>query len=176
MLFWTTETLCKYLTKNVRQNWSLTRIFTIQHCSAVAGWHLHWNPTRAAPRHQTSGEAWSSWLRQLGRNLKDNIIIIIIIVIIIIIIIISTRPKPAYSRPGLAGCSLRASGAQLGSGNCDFSWQTHRQKLHHNICIIIIIIVIIIVTPCPHHHRHLHHTGFSEIWGSACSSLFDEIK
>ena len=39
-----------------------------------------------------------------------------IIIIIIINIIIFTRPKPAYGRQGLAGCSLRASAAQLGSG------------------------------------------------------------
>ena len=35
---------------------------------------------------------------------------------IIIIIIIITRPKPSYGRQGLANISLRASGAQLGSG------------------------------------------------------------
>ena len=34
----------------------------------------------------------------------------------IIIIIIITRPKPANGRQGLAGVSLRASGAQLGRG------------------------------------------------------------
>ena len=35
---------------------------------------------------------------------------------IIIIIILITRPKPAYGRQGLAGGSLCAFGAQLGSG------------------------------------------------------------
>ena len=50
----------------------------------------------------------------VGRN--ENIIVIIIIIIIIIIILITTRPKSAYSRQGLAKTSLRASGAQLGSG------------------------------------------------------------
>ena len=33
---------------------------------------------------------------------------------------IITRPKPAYGRQGLAGRSLRASGAQLGSGKWSF--------------------------------------------------------
>ena len=49
-----------------------------------------------------------------------SIIIIIIItttiIIIVIIAIINTRPMPAYGRQGLAGVSLRASGAQLGRG------------------------------------------------------------
>ena len=42
-----------------------------------------------------------------------------IIIIVVIINIIITRPKPSYGRQGLAGVSLRASGAQLGSD--DFS-------------------------------------------------------
>ena len=46
---------------------------------------------------------------------------LLIIMIIIMVIIIITRPKPAYGRQGLAGGSLRASGAQLGSGKL----QTH---------------------------------------------------
>ena len=50
---------------------------------------------------------------------RDQLIIIctptiLIVIIIIIIIIIITRPKPAYGWQGLAGTSLRASGAQLG--------------------------------------------------------------
>ena len=52
--------------------------------------------------------------------------VIINVAIIIIIIIIITRPKPAYGRQGLAGGSLRASGAQLGSGKWWF-FVTHRQ-------------------------------------------------
>ena len=56
--------------------------------------------------------------------------------VVIIIIIIITRPKPAYGQQGLAGCSLRASGAQLGNGKWWFSWQTNRHTLHHYIYII----------------------------------------
>ena len=44
----------------------------------------------------------------------------------------TTRPKPAYSRQGLAGCSLCASGAQLGSGK----WSFFVTDTH---CIIIYI-------------------------------------
>ena len=55
-------------------------------------------------------------------------------IIIITIIIITTRPMPAYGRQGLAGVSLRASGAQLGRiESDDFSWHTGRH------CIIIYI-------------------------------------
>ena len=45
-----------------------------------------------------------------------GIVAIIIVIDIIVNVIIITRPKPAYGRQGLAGSSLRASGAQLGSG------------------------------------------------------------
>ena len=51
------------------------------------------------------------------------------------IIIIITRPKPAYGRQGLAGSSLRASGAQLLSGKWSF-FVTHKHTLHQNIYII----------------------------------------
>ena len=76
------------------------------------------------------------------------IIVIIVIIIIMIMIIIITRPKPAYGRQGLAGGSLRASSAQLGSDH--FSLQTHKHCIkiyiyHHNIVIIIIMIMIIMI-------------------------------
>ena len=47
-------------------------------------------------------------------NIIFNIIVNIIVKIIVNIIL--TRPKPVYGRQGLAGQSLRASSAQLGSG------------------------------------------------------------
>ena len=43
-------------------------------------------------------------------------IIVIITTMVFILIINFTRQKPAYGQKGLAGGSLRASGAQLGSG------------------------------------------------------------
>ena len=58
-----------------------------------------------------------------------------ILTILTIIIIIITMPKPAYGRQGLAGVSLRASGAQLRRGKCSF-FVTHTQTLHHNVYII----------------------------------------
>ena len=57
-------------------------------------------------------------------------------IIIIIIIIIITRPKPAYGRQGLAGGSLRASGAQLGSEKWWF-FLTHKHTHRHFIIIYI---------------------------------------
>ena len=53
---------------------------------------------------------------RLNANKTSFLQIFTIIITIIIIIIIITRPKPAYGRQGLAGGSLRACGAQLGSG------------------------------------------------------------
>ena len=47
--------------------------------------------------------------------------------IITTIIIIITRPKPAYGRQGLAGGSLRTSGAQLWRGKWSF-FVTNRQR------------------------------------------------
>ena len=67
------------------------------------------------------------------------IIIAMIIIMITICIIIITRPKPAYGRQGLAGRSLRASAAQLGSGKWWFFVTAHKH------CIIIYIIIIIII-------------------------------
>ena len=69
-------------------------------------------------------QSFQEFLLTSGKQLDNIIIAIIIIVIviitiiivIIIIIIIITRPKPAYGRRGLAGGSLRTSGAQLESG------------------------------------------------------------
>ena len=51
---------------------------------------------------------------------------------IVIVTIIITRPKPAYGRQGLAGGSLRASGAQLGSGKWWF-FVTNRHFIIINI-------------------------------------------
>ena len=66
---------------------------------------------------------------------------VIIIIIITNILIITTRPKSAYSRQGLAGVSLCASGAQIGRMTvCDT--KTDRQTLHHNRYIIILSIII----------------------------------
>ena len=61
-------------------------------------------------------------LRSIFVVIIVNIILILIVNIIfniivkIIVNIILTRPKPACGRQGLVGRSLRASGAQLGSG------------------------------------------------------------
>ena len=72
-------------------------------------------------------------LRPIKWSWRDQTIIIITTTIII-----NNRPKPAYGRQGLAGCSLSASGDQLGRGSGDYSWHTHRQTLHHNIYVIVI--------------------------------------
>ena len=67
--------------------------------------------------------------------------VMVIIIIITNILIITTRPKLAYSRRGLAGVSLCASGAQIGRMTvCDT--KTDRQTLHHNRYIIILSIII----------------------------------
>ena len=60
-------------------------------------------------------EPWRTCVRY-SHCLDPRVIAIIASVEVIIIIIIITRPKPAYGRQGLAGGSLRASSAQLGSG------------------------------------------------------------
>ena len=67
--------------------------------------------------------------------------VMVIIIIITNILIITTRPKSAYSRQGLAGVSLCASGAQIGRMTvCDT--KTDKQTLHHNRYIIILSIII----------------------------------
>ena len=47
--------------------------------------------------------------------------------------------RPARPSEHLTFCT---SGAQLGSD--DFSWQTHKHTLHHNIYIGIIIVIVVI--------------------------------
>ena len=77
---------------------------------------------------------------------------------IINIIIIFTRPKLVYGRQGLAGVSLRASGAQLGRIGSDFSWQT--QALHHNVSSSPLSLWLSKYTLDRAHksdHQHYHH-------------------
>ena len=84
--------------------------------------------TSMMPRTELGGKSGtylssSHFLSSLSRllsssscHLKVIMIIIPTITITTTTTIITTRPKPAYGRQGLAGCSLRADGAQLGSG------------------------------------------------------------
>ena len=74
----------------------------------------------AAPRQRAHRDSQSQ--RSDDGRRRDGSLRAIIIIITIIIIIKITRPKPASGRQGLAGVSLRTSGAQLGQiGSDDFS-------------------------------------------------------
>ena len=84
-----------------------------------------------------------------------------------IIIIIITRPKPAYGRQGLAGCSLPSSGAQFGSRKWWY-FVTDTHTFHHNIYH----------HHHPHHrhcHHHIHHVSTTrfKLWSRVWSHLQD---
>ena len=66
-------------------------------------------------RLRRSARKWEVIIFRYRHTLHHNIYIIIKD-----IIIKDIRPKPTYGRQGLAGRSLRASGAQLGSGKWSF--------------------------------------------------------
>ena len=82
-------------------------------------WHFSW--PRAMQHVGCARGWWAGCKRSAWDAFSDRVVIIIMIVIII-----NTRPRPAYGRQGLAGGSLRASGAQLGSGKWWF-FVTHKQ-------------------------------------------------
>ena len=94
------------------ENKNLSTIFVNNNCQHCIDYHLsHLTPSILSI-------AGSRSVRRLARS--PNLVMVVVIYFnispIIIIFIIITRPKPAYGGQGLADRSLRASGAQLGSG------------------------------------------------------------
>ena len=88
------------------------------------------------------------------------------------IIIIITWPKPAYGRQGLAGGSLRASGAQLGSGK----WSFFVTDTH---CIIIYISSSSFLwVPYDHHHLYYRYLEIFEDseWARAAVKMTNRPK
>ena len=73
-----------------------------------------YSPQNVLHHHLAIMSTYSSLFATIFNIIILITIILVIIIIIIILTIIITRPKPAYGRQGLAGGSLRTSGAELG--------------------------------------------------------------